>query len=99
MDLMELQRTISEAYADRERLKDAATREAVEEVVRRLDAGRIRVAEKEGSEWRVNGWVKEAILLYFAMRPLEPMDAGELRFFDKIRTKQNLEEQGIRVVP
>src|SRR5690606_5329157 len=46
-----------------------------------------------------NAWVKEAILLYFAIRPLEPMEAGDLRFYDKIPTKRNLEEQGIRVVP
>jgi 2,3,4,5-tetrahydropyridine-2,6-dicarboxylate N-succinyltransferase len=43
--------------------------------------------------------VKEAILLYFAMRPLEPMELGALRFYDKIPVKTRLEEQGIRVVP
>jgi 2,3,4,5-tetrahydropyridine-2-carboxylate N-succinyltransferase len=43
--------------------------------------------------------VKEAILLYFAIRPLEPMEAGGLHFYDKIATKRNLQEQGIRVVP
>ncbi len=99
MDRSELERIVAGAYRDRERLKDDGVREAVEEVIALLDRGEVRVAEKEGGEWRVNGWVKEAILLYFALRPLEPMEAGDLRYFDKIPTKRNLEAQGIRVVP
>ncbi|MEX2582537.1 MAG: 2,3,4,5-tetrahydropyridine-2,6-dicarboxylate N-succinyltransferase [Gemmatimonadota bacterium] len=99
MDVTELERIVSQAYADRDRMKDPAVREAVDETIELLDQGRIRVAEKSDGEWRVNAWVKEAILLYFSMRPLEPMEAGSLRFYDKIPTKRNLEEQGIRVVP
>ena len=99
MERSELERLVSAAYADRGLLKEGRTREAVEEVIDLLDRGRVRVAEKVGGEWRVNAWVKEAILLYFALRPLEPMEAGDLRFFDKIPTKTRLEEQGIRVVP
>jgi 2,3,4,5-tetrahydropyridine-2,6-dicarboxylate N-succinyltransferase len=57
------------------------------------------VAEKGDGEWRVNAWVKQAILLYFAMRPLEPIEAGGLSFHDKVPVKRNLEAQGIRVVP
>jgi 2,3,4,5-tetrahydropyridine-2-carboxylate N-succinyltransferase len=57
------------------------------------------VAEKGAEGWKVNAWVKEAILLYFALRPLAPIEAGDLSFFDKIETKHDLEAQGIRVVP
>jgi 2,3,4,5-tetrahydropyridine-2,6-dicarboxylate N-succinyltransferase len=99
MEISELQELVSSAYADRDALKEARARQAVEETIDLLDRGKIRVAEKDSGEWRVNAWVKEAILLYFAIRPLEPMEAGELRFYDKIPTKRNLEEQGIRVVP
>jgi 2,3,4,5-tetrahydropyridine-2-carboxylate N-succinyltransferase len=99
MESGELERTVSAAFADRARLKEPATREAVEETIALLDTGRVRVAEKVDGVWRVNAWVKEAILLYFALRPLEPMEAGDLRFFDKIRTKTDLQAQGIRVVP
>jgi 2,3,4,5-tetrahydropyridine-2,6-dicarboxylate N-succinyltransferase len=95
----ELERRISAAFGERERLEDVETRRAVEEVIGLLDAGEIRVAEKQDGEWRVNAWVKEAILLYFAMRPLEPMEAGGLHFFDKVPVKTRLKEQGIRVVP
>jgi 2,3,4,5-tetrahydropyridine-2-carboxylate N-succinyltransferase len=99
MDGPELERTISETYRDRELLKQDAARAAVETVIARLDRGELRVAEKADGEWRVNAWVKEAILLYFALRPLEPIEAGDLHFYDKIETKRNLREQGIRVVP
>jgi len=99
MELAELERVVSGAYRERAELERAEVREAVEETIALLDAGRIRVAEKVGGAWRVNAWIKEAILLYFAIRPLEPMEAGGLQFYDKIPTKRNLVEQGIRVVP
>jgi len=99
MERAELEREIQAAYADRERLKTERTREAVETVVNLLDRGELRVAEKVEGAWRVNAWVKEAILLYFAMRPLEPMEAGGLAFYDKVPVKRDLAAQGIRVVP
>jgi 2,3,4,5-tetrahydropyridine-2,6-dicarboxylate N-succinyltransferase len=99
MDTADLERVIAGAYLDRERLKEAGVKQAVEATIELLDGGRIRVAEKLRGEWRVNAWIRQAILLYFAIRPLEPMEAGALRFYDKIPTKRNLEEQGIRVVP
>jgi 2,3,4,5-tetrahydropyridine-2-carboxylate N-succinyltransferase len=99
MEHTDLQRRVSQAFANRELLRETETRRAVEETIALLDTGRVRVAEKTDGEWRVNAWVKEAILLYFALRPLEPMEAGDLKFFDKIRPKTDLEAQGIRVVP
>jgi 2,3,4,5-tetrahydropyridine-2,6-dicarboxylate N-succinyltransferase len=99
MDVQKLESLISAAYQDRERLKQAETREAVVAVIDALDRGRLRVAERGPEGWSTNAWVKEAILLYFALRPLEPMEAGSLEFYDKIPTKRNLREQGIRVVP
>jgi 2,3,4,5-tetrahydropyridine-2-carboxylate N-succinyltransferase len=99
MEARELESLVSQAYRDRERLKDKHVSQAVDQTIDLLDRGQIRVAEKTDGEWRVNAWVKEAILLYFALRPLEPMEAGDLRFYDKIRTKQDLQAQGIRVVP
>jgi 2,3,4,5-tetrahydropyridine-2-carboxylate N-succinyltransferase len=99
MEAVELQQLISAAYQDRDRLRDPAVREAVESTIALLDRGAVRVAEKENGSWRVNVWVKEAILLYFAIRPLETMEAGGLEFHDKIATKRNLADQGIRVVP
>jgi 2,3,4,5-tetrahydropyridine-2,6-dicarboxylate N-succinyltransferase len=99
MDRGDLERVISAAYQDRDLLKKDDTRLAVEGAIDLLDRGEARVAEKVDGEWRVNAWLKEAILLYFALSPLEKIEAGELRFFDKIRTKRGLKKQGIRVVP
>ncbi|CAN5733559.1 2,3,4,5-tetrahydropyridine-2,6-dicarboxylate N-succinyltransferase [soil metagenome] len=98
-DRQELQDLISSAYEDRERLKEERVRGAVEETITLLDRGQVRVAEKRGDSWEVNAWVKEAILLYFAVRPLETISSGGLQYFDKVPVKRNLEEQGIRVVP
>jgi 2,3,4,5-tetrahydropyridine-2,6-dicarboxylate N-succinyltransferase len=99
METTELQALVSEAFQKREELEREEVREAVSRTIDLLDRGRIRVAEKLDGEWRVNSWVKEAILLYFAMRPLERMEAGGLEFFDKVPVKRDLREQGIRVVP
>jgi 2,3,4,5-tetrahydropyridine-2-carboxylate N-succinyltransferase len=71
----------------------------VEEAIRRLDAGEIRVAEPSPDGWTVNEWVKKAILLYFRLRKVEPMEVGGLRFLDKIPVKSDYAERGVRVVP
>lgn len=99
MTVLDLEKLVHGTFEDRSRLADPAVREAVEEAIARLDRGELRVAEKTDGAWRVNAWVKEAILLYFAMRPIEPMgDALDpIIYRDKIPTKRNLE--GIRVVP
>ena len=99
MDRAELAQTITAAFQDRDLLHHRDTVDAVETVVYMLDRGQVRVAEKTGGEWRVNAWVKEAILLYFAMRELKPIEAGDLRFFDKVPVKRGLKKAGIRVVP
>jgi hypothetical protein len=99
MHQSDLTAIISRGFQDRNLLEDPDVQEAIAQTIELLDRGALRVAEKEADGWKVNAWVKEAILLYFASRPLEPIEAGALRFYDKIPTKTNLEEQGIRVVP
>jgi 2,3,4,5-tetrahydropyridine-2,6-dicarboxylate N-succinyltransferase len=73
--------------------------EPIEEAMRLLDQGEVRVAERAGDRWRVNEWAKKAILLYFRLRKVEPMDVGGLRFLDKIPVKSDYAERGVRVVP
>ncbi len=91
------QELIEAAYADRSLLGEA--RAAVFETIARLDVGEIRVAEKREDDWIVNTWVKQAIVLYFLVTDNSVMQVGPLQYHDKIPTKQNLEEAGIRVVP
>ena len=71
----------------------------IEESIARLDAGEVRVAEREGDDWTVNEWVKKAILLYFRLRKVEPMEVGGLLFLDKIPVKSDYASRGVRVVP
>ena len=83
-----------------------AVRDAVEHVIADLNGGRLRVAERRGvGEWHVNQWVKKAVLLSFRLNDNKVMRAGDLEFFDKVKTKfSNLSEEqmrasGVRVVP
>src|SRR4051794_21212227 len=95
-----LRATIEAAYADRGRLADPATKTAIERVIAQLDRGELRVAEATGpGEWVTNAWVKQAILLYFAIQPMQRMEIGPFEFYDKIPLKKNLHEAGVRVVP
>lgn len=71
----------------------------IEEAIRLLDAGEVRVAEPVAGGWQVNEWVKKAILLYFRLRKVEPMQAGGLHFLDKIPVKSDYADRGVRVVP
>ena len=71
----------------------------VEEAIRLLDAGEARVAEPGDGGWVVNEWLKKAILLYFKLRKVEPMEAGSLAFLDKIPVKRDYAARGVRVVP
>ncbi len=63
-----------------------------------LDRGELRVAEPAGDGWRVNEWVKQAILLYFRLRPMRAMEAGPFHYRDKVEPKAAYPD-GVRVVP
>lgn len=73
--------------------------DAVEETIRRLDAGLVRSAEKGPEGWIVNEWVKRAILLYFRLREIETIEVGPFEYRDKIPLKHDLESRRVRVVP
>jgi 2,3,4,5-tetrahydropyridine-2,6-dicarboxylate N-succinyltransferase len=105
-----LQTLIDQAWEARASLSPASAspeiRDAVEHVIAELDAGRLRVAERQGvGQWQVNQWVKKAVLLSFRLNDNRPMQAGELTFYDKVATKfsgmdaAQLAATGVRVVP
>ncbi|MDI1434752.1 2,3,4,5-tetrahydropyridine-2,6-dicarboxylate N-succinyltransferase [Polyangium sorediatum] len=91
---------VSAAFADRSLLKDPAYESAVLQTIDALDGGVLRVAEpiSEGN-WVTHAWVKQAILLYFAVQKMSVMEAGPLEFHDKIPLKRGLDAAGVRVVP
>jgi len=99
MSLDELQARVSAAYADRQKLKEPSHAAAVRETLELLDRGVLRVAQKGPDGWDVNAWVKEAILLYFALSDMQTMEVGPFEFYDKIPLKKGLAEAGVRVVP
>ena len=72
---------------------------AVEETIARLDRGEVRVAERAGDEWVVNEEIKQAILDYFRLRRMEPLEIGPFEYHDKIPLKRHYRERGVRVVP
>jgi 2,3,4,5-tetrahydropyridine-2,6-dicarboxylate N-succinyltransferase len=75
------------------------TPELAIEIVAALDRGERRVAEEVDGEWVVDVEAKLAILEFFRLRKVEPMEVGGLRFLDKIPVKTDYAERGVRVVP
>lgn len=94
-----LQETIEKAWDDRSLLKEEKTTAAIRQVIDLLDEGTLRVAEPDGDDWKVNEWVKKAVVLYFPIQKMETLEAGIFEYHDKIPLKRNYEEKGIRVVP
>ena len=69
-------------------------RAAVERTIAQLDRGELRVASPppepndENGEWTTHAWIKQAILLYFAIRGMETLEVGPFEFHDKIPLKK-----------
>jgi 2,3,4,5-tetrahydropyridine-2,6-dicarboxylate N-succinyltransferase len=109
MNLQDLQATIDVAWEHRAKLDPTNSpelRASVEEVIRELNAGRLRVAERQAvGQWTVNQWVKKAVLLSFRLSDNKVMRAGDLGFYDKVGTKfahlddAQMRATGVRVVP
>ena len=105
----QLQTLIDQAWDNRAQLSPnsapAELRQAVEHVLNELNAGRLRVAQKVGAEWVTHQWLKKAVLLSFRLTDNAMMRAGDLHFFDKVRTKfsrlgeEEMRATGVRVVP
>ena len=74
-------------------------KEAIHSVIKSLDEGELRVAEPNSNGWKVNEWVKKAVVLYFPIQKMKTLEAGPLEFHDKIPLKKNYKQKGIRVVP
>jgi 2,3,4,5-tetrahydropyridine-2-carboxylate N-succinyltransferase len=96
---MNLEEAIEAAWEDRKLLKEPKYRSAIDEVIREIDAGSLRCASPETEGWRVNEWVKKAVVLYFPMREMETIELGPFEFHDKMKLKTRYREKGVRVVP
>ena len=108
MDSTALQARIESLWQARDRVNSAtggSDRAAVEEALDALDSGRARVAEPDGAGgWKVNQWLKQAVLLSFRLVDSAPMDTAA-GAYDKVPLKfegwgeNRFREAGFRVVP
>lgn len=94
---MKLEKSILAAAAA-EKLKKADIK-AIETVIEQLTDGSLRVAEKTKNGWVTHAWVKQAILLYFKIRKMDKITAGEFNWFDKIPVRKFGKKDGVRSVP
>ena len=105
----DLRSAIDAAYETRAQLNPRNTpnalRAAIERAIELLNEGQLRVAQPDGNAWRVNEWLKKAVLLSFRINDNEAMPAGALNFYDKVPLKYSgwsadrFAAAGVRVVP
>ena len=105
-----LEATIDAAWERRDTINSATigeTRDAVNSALEGLDSGTLRVAEKVDGAWRVNQWLKKAVLLSFRLNDMTPISGGPggAHWFDKVKSKfdgwgeTRFAEAGFRAVP
>jgi 2,3,4,5-tetrahydropyridine-2-carboxylate N-succinyltransferase len=95
-----MQNLIEAAWQNRELLKEASTQNTINEVIEQLDKGKLRVAEPlADGTWKVNDWVKKAVIMYFPIRKMETIEVGPFEFHDKMALKKDYAKLGVRVVP
>lgn len=97
--MKDLQQTIEACFEGKVDLAEKSAKKAIKETIKLLDHGEIRVCSKTAEGWQVNEWVKKAILLLFKTSKMQVMEAGDLRFVDKLSLKKWKGDEGVRVVP
>jgi len=96
---------IERAFEDRQILSDPEVESAVRRTLDALDRGELRVASPppdgapEDSPWIVHAWVKQAVLLYFAVQAMQTLELPPFEWHDKIPLKQGYRAAGVRAVP
>ena len=85
-----LQSIIEYAWDNREALQENEAKQAVREVIEKLDKGELRVANlNESGGWDVNEWIKKAVVMYFPIQQMRTMEAGPMEFHDKMELKRD----------
>jgi 2,3,4,5-tetrahydropyridine-2-carboxylate N-succinyltransferase len=106
--MQNLMSIIETAFDERDQTETHKSREirsAVDEAIDLLDNGVARVAEPINGNWKINQWLKKAVLLSFVLSKNQSIDGNWTRYFDKVPGKfesynqQDFEDCGIRVVP
>ena len=106
--MSEIKKIIEDAFDNRDQINtqtNGEIRNSVDETLNQLDAGEIRVCEKNGDNWIVNQWIKKAILLSFRLNDNEIIKASHATWYDKVPSKtanwskEDHEKAGFRYVP
>ena len=97
--MQKLQEIIEKTWDNRELLSQEESQQAIRDVIELIDKGQLRVAEPSGDDWKVNEWVKKAVVLYFPIQKMETIEVGPFEFHDKMKLKTNYASLGVRVVP
>ena len=86
--MTDLQPIIETAYESRSNLspqsKEPRLRDAINQTLAALEEGTLRVAELTNGQWKVNQWIKKAVLLYFSLHKSAPIDGHFTQFYDKV---------------
>ncbi len=90
---------IEKAWNNRELLKNQETKNTIKEIIELLDKGVLRVAEPSENGWKVNEWIKKAVILYFPIQEMKKIEVGPFEFHDKMKLKTGYDKLGVRVVP
>ncbi len=105
-----LEAEINTVWEQRDQLTDKTkvlAKSTVDEALKLLGAGRLRVAEKKGGQWHVNVWLKKAVLLSFRLNgnKLIPGGIGNTNWWDKVdpafagMKEKEFAAAGFRAVP
>ena len=94
-----MKETIEEIWNNRSQLRNEESIKVIKQVIEQLDKGKLRVAEQIENGWKVNEWIKKAVILYFPIQKMKTTKVGPFEFHDKIDLKTGYEELGVRVVP
>ncbi len=104
---MTLENTINTAFENRENITPADTDvvNAVNEAIALIESGKARVAEPTADGWKVNEWLKKAVLLSFRLNDNVKIEDGYTNYYDKVDSKYanyseaDFQTAGVRVVP
>jgi len=108
MNINSFEKIINEAWDNKSQVNSKSSRKllnAISKTIDLLDSGKVRVAEKKGSEWTVNQWIKKAILLSFRVNKMKTSKGPYAVWYDKVdgKTKEWNEKrfikEGFRMVP
>ena len=107
MNSEKIEKSINEAFSNKNNISqsDEELKKLINETIDLLDQGKIRVAEKKGNEWKVNQWIKKAILLSFRVNKMKASKGPYSTWYDKVEGKtqgwdeEKIKKAGFRYVP